>query len=323
MPFTSLVDYLADISALHVEHEWQGWHIRPILSGNNLLFRATQDIYDLAVKFMIRDERNRAQREFASLTLIYRLDSDIGPRPIYLDLDSYRHTVLVQTWIEGSVLSSPPNDDATWLQILQTYRLVHQVHPLDVFRQGVELGPIVNWMPLEKSIAIIFEFAKQLPEEHRPKTLQTLLQRLGQVRILELPQTSCWCHGDPSIRNLIMASKGVRLVDWEYSGIADPAQELAKLMAHPFAINTSEARWQWVAEQYAKVSSEADMLLRIQVNYALRLAWWCVRLLFGYHVLLQRATHRLVGSKAEEEISTLDNIEHYFSRTHRQLAHII
>jgi thiamine kinase-like enzyme len=322
MPIASLVDYLAGSSALHVEHEWQSWHIRPILSGNNLLFHATRDASDLAVKFFIRDERFRAQREFASLTLIDRLDSMIGPRPVYLDLDSYKHSVLVQTWIEGSVLRSPPDDDATWLQIVQTYRRVHQVLPLDAVRRGVELGPTVNHIPCEKAVSTICEFAQQIPEEYRSDALHEMLQRLGQIRIPQVRQSRCWCHGDANIRNIILTSNGVGLVDWEYSGIADPAEELAKLMSHPFALPASEERWQWLAEQYAKLNNDVDILLRIQVNYALRLAWWYVRLLFGYHILLHRTSHRLVGPRAEEEISTPENIEHYFSRAHRQLSFI-
>ena len=91
-------------------------------------------------------------------------------------------------------------------------------------------------------------------------------------------------------------------------------------MAHPFARLASEERRDWVAERYADLSGEPDMLSRIQVQYALRLAWWCVRLVFGRYVLLRRPSQRLVGPVAEEEISTLENIDDYFSRAHLQLA---
>jgi hypothetical protein len=90
-------------------------------------------------------------------------------------------------------------------------------------------------------------------------------------------------------------------------------------MTHPFAQPTSDARWLWVAEHYAQLSGEADMQQRIQVQYALRLAWWCIRLLLGHYVLLQQPSHRLVGPGAEAEISTIDNIDHYFARTHTWL----
>ena len=320
MQLASLVDYLANLTAPYLEQEWHGWHIRPVPSGNNLLFRTTCPAADLAVKLMIRDERNRAQRELASLTLIDRLDAEIGPRPVLLDLSSHQHVALVQTWLTGQPLESPPDDDVTWLQILQTYRSVHHVQPMDIVRQGIELGPVVNPLPPDQAVDIISDFAHDLPEQYQSSVLSTLLQRLGQIRLPKVRQTSCWCHGDPNIRNVVITASGARLVDWEYSGIGDPAQELAKLMTHPVAINTTEERWQWVAEQYARLTAETDVLLRIQVSYVLQLAWWCVRLLFGQHVLLRRASHRLVGARAEEEISTLENIERYFSRTQAQLA---
>ena len=41
--FTALVAYLAQFEAACPEHEWQDWHIRPVASGNNRLFRATRD----------------------------------------------------------------------------------------------------------------------------------------------------------------------------------------------------------------------------------------------------------------------------------------
>ncbi|MBC8076459.1 MAG: hypothetical protein H7Y32_10330 [Chloroflexales bacterium] len=58
---------------------------------------------------------------------------------------------------------------------------------------------------------------------------------------------------------------------------------------------------------------------RIAQQYSLSLAWWCVRLLVGRYVLLQRPTHRLVGSGAEAAISTEDNIAHYFARAQAAL----
>src|SRR5262245_16109768 len=126
-PIAELVEELARPQAPYPDYEWQGWDIRPIASGNNRLFRATRDDYDWAIKFMIRDPRNRAQREFSALTLIDRLGTQVGPRPLYLDQDRYQQAVVVQTWIDGTALNSPPADDATWSQILETYALVHRI----------------------------------------------------------------------------------------------------------------------------------------------------------------------------------------------------
>ena len=315
MAVNTLIEQLASQAAPYQEYEWQGWHIRPIASGNNLLFRARRAGDDWAVKLMIRDQRNRAQREFGALALIAGLGSPVGPRPVFTDLDRYQHAVVVQTWIEGTALESPPADDSTWLRILETYALIHRIPPADAVRRG-----IASAIPDDLTVAAIRGFARDIPATPHAAALASLLAALGRARLPDIRTSRCWCHGDPNIRNMLVTGTGVRLVDWEYSGVGDPAREIAGLMAHPMARTASEERRQWIAERYAGLAGEPDMLERIQVQYALRLAWWCVRLLFGRYVLLRRPSQRLAGPRAEEEISTVENIDYYFSQAQRRLA---
>jgi aminoglycoside phosphotransferase (APT) family kinase protein len=317
---TGLIEKLARLQAPYQDHEWRGWHIRPIASGNNLLFRTTCEGHDWAVKFLIRDQRNRAQREFGALTLIDSRGAPVGPRPLYINQDSYEHAVIVQTWIDGTALSSPPADDSTWSRILQTYALIHRIQPADALRHGVAANQTIGVIPVDQTADAIRAFAQEIPPTVHAEALANLIETLDQVRLPSVRTSQCWCHGDPNIRNLLVTTSGVQLVDWEYSGIGDPAQEIAGLLTHPFARSISEKRRQWIAEHYASLSGDPDMLPRIQVQYALRLTWWCVRLVFGRYALLQRPTRRLVGSHAEEEISTLDNIGYYFSHAHQRLA---
>lgn len=50
---------------------WQDWRIRRIGGGmNGRLFRASGPAGDVAVKFAVRDERDRAGREWAALTML-------------------------------------------------------------------------------------------------------------------------------------------------------------------------------------------------------------------------------------------------------------
>src|SRR3954468_24835269 len=97
--FTALVAYLAQFEAACPEHDWQGWHIRPVASGNNRLFRAIRVADDWAVKFFIRDERDRARREFDALSLMAPAEPGLAPLPIHLDHDRHAQAVVVQTWI--------------------------------------------------------------------------------------------------------------------------------------------------------------------------------------------------------------------------------
>ena len=197
---------------------------------------------------------------------------------------------------------------------METYHRLHAVQPEDAARLGLPAGPLLGpWAP-EEQVAAIVAYARQLPPAGQTERLAELLDLLKRARFPRLPHTLCWAHGDPNVRNIILAEHGAVLVDWEYSGVSDPAHEMAKLMSHALISAVDEARFQWLAEKYAALSAEADMLARIRQHYALCLASWTVRLLLGYHVLLQQPSRRLVGHGPEAEISTLENIDRYFER---------
>src|SRR5262249_49486128 len=95
----AILDYLSNLPPECREHRWEGWLIRPVPSGNNRVYRVTRAAADWAVKFYIRDDRDRARREYRSLALLHSLQADIAPRPVALDLDHYEHAVLIQTWL--------------------------------------------------------------------------------------------------------------------------------------------------------------------------------------------------------------------------------
>lgn len=316
----AILEHLAQLQPPYREHVWSAWLVRPVASGNNRLFRVTRDVDDWAVKFTIRDDRDRARREFNALTLLDRTGPGLAPRPVHLELDRYDLSVVVQNWIDGTPLWSPPADDATWLQILRAYRRLHSLPSPDGAPWGAAHGPLLIPTTPEEIVSGTQAFAEQIPPTGQSARLSELLQTLRGLKWLELPETRCWAHGDTNIRNLILTPDGIKLVDWEYSGVTDPAHEIAKLMSHSNSASAGEPRWAWVAAQYASMSDEPDMLTRIRLFYALRLAGWCVRLLFGRHVLLQQPSLRLVGHAPEAEMSTPENIDLYFDRARSQLA---
>lgn len=316
-----LLQHLSHLREPYTEHLWQGWHIRVVPSGNNLIFRATRDADDWAVKFTIRDERNRAQREFNALQLLDSLNSCVAPRPLYFDREQFRLPVVVQTWIDGAALNSPPVDDGTWINILLAYHDVHLVTGEAIRERGIALQPcgLVTEQP-KNAVAGLRKFLASIPSEDQPCDLIDLLVRLESLTLPSIQVTYGLCHGDATIRNMLQTVAGVVLIDWEYSGLGDPAHEIAKIMAHPHAKAVSEDRWQWLTERYAQIAGDEGLCQRIQVQYTLALIWWCVRLVYGHSVLLRRPTRRLVGSAPEVEISSADNIERYLLRARNQLA---
>ena len=51
--------------------QWQDWHIHPVSGGmNGRVFRASGLADDVSVEFVVRDQRDRAGREWAALTML-------------------------------------------------------------------------------------------------------------------------------------------------------------------------------------------------------------------------------------------------------------
>src|SRR3954469_7257305 len=117
-PFLPLLDHLGR-SALPADGAWREWRITRVAgAGNNLLFRASSAAHDLAIKFTIRDQRDRAGREYAALLALRSARLAIAPEPLWLDRDRYTQPVVVQSWLEGAVLHTPPDDDGEWQRLL-------------------------------------------------------------------------------------------------------------------------------------------------------------------------------------------------------------
>jgi thiamine kinase-like enzyme len=85
----------------------------------------------------------------------------------------------------------------------------------------------------KKAVAGLFEFLAQIPRDEQPRALIDLLAGLERLALPPIQVGSCLCHGDATVRNMLHTTSGVALVDWEYSGLCDPAHEIAKIMAHP------------------------------------------------------------------------------------------
>src|SRR5262245_1209596 len=129
IPFLPLLDYLASSDAID-KAEWREWRIARVAgAGNNLLFRATSAAPDLAVKFTIRDARDRAGREHAALLALRQAGLMIAPAPLWLDRDRYAQPVVVQSWLDGTVLRAAPASDDEWQRLLDHYLTIHTLTP--------------------------------------------------------------------------------------------------------------------------------------------------------------------------------------------------
>lgn len=260
-----------------------GWQVEPIRGGaNNMLYRASSDAGTFAVKFTMRDPRRRAEREYIALTLLESLGLDLAPHAIYYDQDHYRLPLIVQTWIEGEVSAEPPMTDADWLCLIDYHAAVHSI-TLDQIETAaphfkVE-KPILYAESPQACKDILRQKLERLPMAAQPESLRELYARFNSRSLpnWDAPVLSL-VRNDPNPRNFIRRNGGGwASVDWEYSGITDPAFQIADLLAHPQYLTVPRARQEWVIGQYCAQVHDADVETRIRVYWLTLTIWWVAR----------------------------------------------
>jgi aminoglycoside phosphotransferase (APT) family kinase protein len=311
-PFDELLQHL-DTTRPVMPETWRGWRITPVTGGaNNLLHRATGEDGDYAVKFTVRDDRDRAGREYAALSALRQAGLSVAPEPIWLERERYRQPVVVQSWLDGETLAGPPQSDAEWAAFLDHYDAVHSVTPQ---RSTLELASgYVNVSSGEAGQTLVREHAGKLPLDTRPAPLQELLARFDAWSPPKWPAPAqTLVRVDGNWRNFLRCVDGLASVDWEYSGWGDPAFELAELALHPAYAGVPRARWDQLTLDYARRSGDPTAALRIQTYTAIMLVWWVVRWARFLYETPRGLDARLVSRSADWLIEVERQYERYLA----------
>ncbi|MCG8353475.1 MAG: aminoglycoside phosphotransferase family protein [Chloroflexales bacterium] len=273
----AVLDYL-DATQPQAAQSWREWRIAPIVGGaNNLLYHVANDRAACAVKFTICDERNRAKREYDALRALHHAGLRLAPQPIWLDLQRYRQPVIVQSWLDGAVLSAAPATAADWVALLNHYCAIHSLTPA---RTTIALAEAhLNIASGAAGKALICQHVAKLPPNARPASLQALLAWIDRWTppAWSTPPRAL-CRADPNWRNFIRRTDDWASVDWENSGWGDPAFELADLMVHPTYEHIPLARWEQLITAYAEQRGDPSAVVRIQTYITIMLVWWVVRI---------------------------------------------
>ena len=313
-----ILDYLNQFQP-STDSNLNGWQISRVTGGwNNLLYRATNAEYDLAIKFAMRDKRDRAGREFQALTALHQLGAQLAPAPILLDRDRYRLPVVVQTWVHGDVKNEPPANDDEWMQLIEHYAAIHRITPADV---KVKLpNAFVTARNAEDGKARVREQLVLLPLEAQPQSLQDLIQRFEATQFPEWnAHPVVLCRVDPNILNFICRADKWLSVDWENSGWGDPAFEIGDFMAHPAYANVSSSRWDWVIENYARAMNDGSLEMEIRTQYRIMLVWWVVRCARYLYDIPRGNDRRLVERPNEWQADFQAKYEHYVNLANTSL----
>ena len=276
-PFLALLDHLGTTAPAD-NGEWRDWHIiRVAGAGNNLLFRATGVAHDLAIKFTIRDQRDRAGREYAALLALRQAGLMIAPQPLWLDRDRYAQPVVVQSWLEGTVLPAPPASDCEWQRLVDHYLSIHTLTPAV---RSIALPPaVLNMNSAAEGLDRIRQQLAILPEAEQPSDLHELIQHVEQARLPVWPAPQlALCRVDPNTLNFVRRPNTWASVDWENAGWGDPAFEIADLITHPAYADVPPERWEWLIDAYCAQGGDPSGSTRIRVYRLLMQVWWVARL---------------------------------------------
>jgi thiamine kinase-like enzyme len=295
-------------------HVWKDWLIQPLAGGaNNRLFRATGELGDLVVKFTIRDERDRAGREFAALTALYQASKDLAPQAVWLDRQSFHQPVIVQTWLEGEALISPPQNLMDWQALVDHYCAIHQ---LNTEKTRVRISPAVLYAASgAEGKALVRRHLERIPAQFQPETLQRLIQRFEAWAPPQWPPPRlALCRVDANWRNFIRRPNAWASVDWENSGWGDPAFEIADLMTHPAYISINDPPWERLITYYSNQMGDEDAPSRIQAYRIIMLIWWVVRWQRNLYETPRGLDPRLVDRPASWRETTEQIYLHYLNQ---------
>jgi Ser/Thr protein kinase RdoA (MazF antagonist) len=273
-----LLEYLSALDE-PIAPVWGDWALTQIGGGtNNLLYRAGGPFGDYAIKFTVPDERDRAGREYHSLLALQRAGLAVAPEPVLLDRASYRYPVVVQTWLDGEMLTTPPTTDEDWTSLIEHYVAVHSLTP-DTSTVSMPAA-VFTAHTFDDAIALLrHQQIARLPPSEQPAVLRDLLRRLETQRMPAWTKAPpALCHVDVNFRNILRRPGQWASVDWENGGWGDPAFEIAELMTHPAYLDVPALRWAWVADAYVSRVDDPTARERIDVYYRVLLVWWVARM---------------------------------------------
>lgn len=314
----ALLDHLATTTP-QVTTEWGGWTVAPIGGGaNNLLYRVTHGEEDLAVKFVIRDTRDRAGREYRMLMALQAAGFMLAPRPVLLERERFAQPVIVQTWLAGAVADEPPTDDDDWHALIGHLVALHGIDPASVTHSLP--AAVLDMRSIEQGRgAIEGQLARIAPKEH-PPAVGDLLARLDHQSLptWDAPMVTL-CKGDPNITNFIRHVGIWKSVDWEYSGWGDPAFEVADLLTHPKYLAVTDARREWVIETYCARRADDTLAPRIRAYMQLMLVWWVARFARLLYEVPRGLDARLATPSTTWQAESEAQYEHYLGQARTAL----
>lgn len=249
--------------------------------ANNAIYRVRVDRDDYACKLFVADKRYRAQREYAALQLLDRAGLDVAATPILIDETCavLPFPVVAYRWIEGQTVK-PPLSDLQMSAILGSIQAFHALAPENSSDSRLR-DAWFHWFSFDTYLAELNEFLNKYGEwlgsnDEDGKSLFARLTYLVESCIATVSRSRVnpsrekislrLAHMDPNLANAIWdGEQRLRWVDWEYSGLGDPALELADLRWHIALVDVPEERHAWFRKHYQRPGNDDEFEERLEI----------------------------------------------------------
>lgn len=217
-------------------------------------------------------------REYKTLRLLAAMD--VAPQPIFFDPSV--GPVVIYEYMEGEAWDRRAAT-ADELAALADIWIRTSIAPADWFSRTHEHYPPQAMEP--KFYHCVRDYLEWATANFEPGVLaaelcfKILESRRGAAQELaEYPKTLCLCRGDPRFANVIQRPDGrLGMVDWEDSGLHDPAQDVADMITHPNQEDLVQwETWQAFLQPYIDFHSKSDpgVAFRIHLYLALSPIFW-------------------------------------------------
>jgi aminoglycoside phosphotransferase (APT) family kinase protein len=234
---------------------------KPLDHQSNCLYDiwAGEEHFIGKVYLQIDELESAPKREFQALTLLSSLD--IAPQPIYYEPSIA--PVVIYRYMEGEMWGRRCVSLTDLSRLMDVWLKVHSVPAVwyargyerslqeieDGFRQ--HFRNYLDWAALE------FEPGKQAAE-----MILKLLESRECVaqELADYTPVPRFCRSDPRFANVIQRPNGtLGMVDWEDSGLLDPARQLADFLTHPNQEDLIDwPDWQAFVTPYLTTLGEQD-----------------------------------------------------------------
>jgi len=240
----------------------------------------SNNLYDLRVpggrfilkEYLVPEEFDKAaRREFDALKLLAPFD--LAPKPVhYQPANLPEKPIVIYEFLKGEMWDRirPSRDQLE--KLAHCWLAFHQVPTNDLWgSRGYR-----DHDTLADRVDRRFSLYKDWVTAYHPLGLKVLplwtelIRRLRQVNheLLQLERVEAFCRADPRFANVIERPNGrLGLVDWEDSGLRDPAIDVADMINHPNQEDlVREEDWEAFLLPYLSERESGDPHLRRRIH---------------------------------------------------------